>query len=45
MTPTPLSNLNKTSVTADWLLPLLLWLVVMGIVVSLVVAALSSAVS
>ena len=45
MIPTPLSNPSKTSATAEWLLPLLLWLVVMGIFVSLVVAALSTAVS
>jgi len=45
MTPTPLSNPSKTSATLEWVLPLLLWLVVMGIFVSLVVAALSSAAS
>ena len=35
--------MNKTSAIAEWALPLVLWIVVAGIFVSLVVAALSSA--
>jgi len=35
--------MNKTNAISDWVLPLLLWVVVMGIFVSLVIAALSSA--
>ena len=37
------SPMNKTNAISDWVLPLLLWVVVMGIFVSLVIAALSSA--
>ena len=37
------SPMNKTSAIAEWVLPLLLWIAVMGIFVSLVVAAISSA--
>lgn len=37
--------MNKTSAIAEWVLPLLLWIAVMGIFVSLVVAALSTAAS
>jgi len=33
--------MNKTSVIAEWVVPLLLWIGFMGIFVSLVVAALS----
>jgi len=36
-------SMNKTSAIAEWLLPLLLWVAVAGIFVSLVIAALSSA--
>ena len=35
--------MNKTSAIADRVLPLLLWIAMMGIFVSLVVAALSTA--
>lgn len=35
--------MSKTSAIAEWALPLLLWIVVMGVFVSLVVAALSTA--
>ena len=35
--------MNKTSAIADWVLPLLLWIAMMGIFVALVVAALSTA--
>jgi len=35
--------MNKTKTISEWVLPLLLWVVVMGIFVSLVIAALSSA--
>ena len=37
------SPMNKTNAIAEWVLPLLLWIAVMGIFVSLVVAAISSA--
>jgi hypothetical protein len=37
------TTMNKTSAIADWALPLLLWIAVVGIFVSLVVAALSNA--
>ena len=35
--------MNKTGAIAEWVLPLLLWIAFMGILVSLVVAALSTA--
>jgi hypothetical protein len=35
--------MNKTSAIAEWVLPLLLWIAVVGIFVSLVIAAISSA--
>ena len=35
--------MSKTSATAEWVLPMLLWIAMVGIFVSLVVAALSSA--
>ena len=37
--------MSKTSATAEWVLPMLLWIAMVGIFVSLVVAALSSATS
>jgi len=42
MSPTPLSHPTKTSATAEWLVPLLLWVFALGMFVSMVVAALSS---
>ena len=35
--------MNKTGAIADWVLPLLLWIALVGILVSLVVAAISTA--
>jgi len=38
-------SMSKRSATAEWVLPMLLWIAMVGIFVSLVVAALSSATS